>query len=330
MSVIGRLHTVGCLGLGTAALLLLGGRAPAAGGRSAAQAQAGQERADGRVVGKVLFPDGTAPRAATVHLSANTAQVMNRSTPAPRQARVCTDGTFVLDGVPPWRLGWTLSVAGKGFVAPPPYLRAVAVSPGERVRLDVTVCRGGVVTGRITRAQDGQPVRGAVVSFTEQDPPVETRSGRDGRYRLDGVLPGMVSVSCWAEGFAGAGSASALVRERRESAGMDVALHRGCLIAGTVVTPDGKTPAARASVRLIPLMATGAGQVVLATLMTDDAGAFCSDPLPPGTFRLEVAWPAGKGVAAPTHRAVAPRVVGAIGRTMRSTVTLKPIGSTGR
>lgn len=287
--------------------------------------------AKGRIVGKVRFPDGSVPQDATVYLNPETAQPMPQTSPITgqqaipkqRQTRLGRDGSFAFGEVEPWSMGWALEVKGQGFVAPPTYELRLSVKPGKEVRRDVTVYHGGVISGRVTRTEDGKPVKGARLWFNEQDPPVQATSGPDGRYRLSPVRPGKWSVACEAKGSVLAGRA-AEVKEQQETKGIDLALERGGFVVGKVLMPDGKPAAILACVWLEPV---GPGRefhgAVLGAFHVGEDGSFRTAPEPPGIYELKAEWPVGKGMKR-THRAILPRVVVRRGEETRVTVKLLP------
>src|SRR5262245_33775177 len=58
---------------------------------------------------------------------------------------------------------------------------------------------GTTLSGRITQAENGQPLSGALVVIDELQR--ETRADDDGRYRFDNVPPGNYHVGVRAEGY---------------------------------------------------------------------------------------------------------------------------------
>jgi uncharacterized GH25 family protein len=170
--------------------------------------------------------------------------LVSDETTAPLALRTTTDrdGAFVFGALPAadvvlWS-GWP-----RGRLA---VLAAVRL-PGVE-SLDLVLLRGGRLEGRVTRAEDGEPVADAQVFVTLQVLgsfvlSFELETYRDGRYGIDLPMPGSVTgVSAesrgyrtrWAELADGeiAVPTGALVTH-------DLVLERGGLITGRVLGPDG-------------------------------------------------------------------------------------------
>ncbi len=178
-------------------------------------------------------------------------------------------------------------------------LKSVRVPRKGEVRLDISdVVEGGVdVEGRVLRG--GKPVPGAVVTALtgHGDGPLgigvrSTMADREGRYRLDSLLPGsyvfQVAVL--------RGRPSTLPVEvpegsRRFHKDLELPVSR---ISGTVLDPAGK-PVRGARVRAVPAETPGGGGILSLIVSrgawrgrTDGDGKFTLKRVPGGTYELEV------------------------------------------
>lgn len=279
--------------------------------------------ATGRLVVRVRLPDGSAPRTVTAHLKPMLPQLPPAGSPQP-QTRSGADGKLLFESVS-CRCDWELWLEGKGFVSETSY--DVHLLPGREVTRSITVYRGGTLEGRVVRAEDGRPIGGARLLLEGQRPPVETRSGADGGFRLAPALPGRHSVACEAKGFVRATSSTVVVRDGQLTRGANVALRRAGSITGVVLLPDGK-PAAGAIVRLTPegdaRSFTGA---ILGEFVTGADGRFRCDSEPPGSYTLTAEWPpmTKSRQVPPTHRGILRHVRVRATRATRVKVVVAPV-----
>jgi len=228
--------------------------------------------------------------------------------PAPGPLRTDSDGagTFRLARVPPGSYAVYASGAGWSCVEPVP----VSPEAGDAIgSIVVEVAPGGAVSGIVTDRL-GSPVPGATVTVArgldplvlpgESDAPVAAIAARRSAMTNDGglfLVAGLpegrfyeITASC--AGFLPAKLDGVEVRAREETRDLVLRLIRGGSLRGTVIAPDGR-PVAGASVSLgVAARADWFGAAddepaVLSTV-TDEAGAFAFDAVPPGRRPLVV------------------------------------------
>jgi hypothetical protein len=120
--------------------------------------------------------------------------------------------------------------------------------------LEVRLVRGGRVVGRLTADRDGTPVGGVVVAASPSGSSpggafaTRATSDSDGRYAIEDVAPGEVSVRAAGAGWTTKGAADAgaggfdpfiVTVESGESTTVDLVLVRGARLTGVVLRPDG-------------------------------------------------------------------------------------------
>jgi protocatechuate 3,4-dioxygenase beta subunit len=172
---------------------------------SAALAQSTQKQGTGTITGQIMLGDKG---------MANVAVVLYPPERTPERtavARATTDyqGHYRLTGVPAGR--YNVVAVAPAMVGPSDGIfgesgKAVTIAEGEMVeKIDVSLTRGGVITGRVTDA-DGAPVIGERINLSSVD---KTQRGRNyasfnpfmnqtddrGIYRLYGLSPGRYTVS---------------------------------------------------------------------------------------------------------------------------------------
>lgn len=197
--------------------------------------------------------------------------------PEPAGGRTDGSGEFALDDVPPGPL--RLRVVAEGWK--PKELEDLEVGPGESIRdLEIVLERGAAVAGRVLDAQ-GRPAGEAFLAIL--DPGVRTnisaRADGDGRYRLEGVEPGLRQVEVrWRD--------RRLTRELEVAPGenaLDLRFERGTQVSGRVIDSAG-SPVAGAQVALV---APGAGPMgMAASTETGADGAFRLADVLDGSYRL--------------------------------------------
>lgn len=146
------------------------------------------------------------------------------------------EGKARLESLP--RGPWTVLVYARGFV--PQTLRRVTVGP-LRVRLE----KGGVVRGVVREGEGQRPLAGARVRIDaglalpaewQQDATRnEAVTDAQGRFRLDGIGPGVVRLEARAAGYARAERGNV-----RAGSSVELFLFGGTMIAGTVRDEAGR------------------------------------------------------------------------------------------
>lgn len=212
------------------------------------------------------------------------------------------DGTFLLTNVESGPLllqvdhGSHQSVSRKG----------VEVGEGERLDLEFALPGGLALSGVVVDAT-GAPVPGAEVNFNftgdpppNRDPywraPSDVRTDAEGRFRVDGVLPGSWVLWAEAEGHAD----SPQLDTTAGSSGIKLTLAQAFEIAGWVRTENGR-PVAGVDVdayRVFTKDDGSTGESYEEDATTDEDGAFVIRELPTGTYSLRIGssrWFSGGG-----------------------------------
>lgn len=229
----------------------------------------------GKVVGRVLYEDGTAPPAFTVAVGYGTAMPF-----------VTTDGHFSVD-VPGGALN--LTVSGPTFIRK---LVAVEVGDGRTKDLgSVTVTKGRSISGRVLDPS-GAPVAAATVAAgqlltgdgrklyidSESVGARETETDDQGRFMLSGFPPTSITVSAGKEKVGR--SQSVAIPSGPSSAEVDLVLAPTGSVSG-VARLDG-TPLADTTIIASP--ANGSSSNFFVTTGAD--GSFALDALSPGRYAI--------------------------------------------
>lgn len=201
-----------------------------------------------RISGRVLGADRQPLENATVAIEPQASLAPESGNflrgPGPASGRTDGAGEFDLEDVPPGPL--RLSVAAEGWK--PKELEGLEVGPGESIRdLEIVLERGAAIAGRVLDAQ-GRPASEAFLAV--QDPGgrtnVSAQTDGDGRYRLEGVEPGLRQVEVrW--------SGRNLTRELEVAPGenyLDLRFEGGTQVSGRVIDSAG-SPIAGAQVALV-------------------------------------------------------------------------------
>ncbi len=167
------------------------------------------------------------------------------------------------------RASFELAAAGTFDVVAraPGHVRAegsVEVALGEASTIDLVLAVGVAVEGRVVRDEDGTPIEGATIEATEggtrggassvsaAGPLGSTRSGADGRFRLDGIPLGkMATLRASAAGRATASTTLVPPQDGIEPPAIELRLEAAGTIRG-VVRDRGGSPLVDARVYLIP------------------------------------------------------------------------------
>ncbi|MGZ4875462.1 MAG: beta strand repeat-containing protein, partial [Candidatus Angelobacter sp.] len=114
------------------------------------------------------------------------------------------------------------------------------ITPNVVTNQDLTLVAGGTVTGLITN-QSNQPVPGAQVTVIGNNGTFSATSGPDGRYSVDHVSPGAVSVQVRDPNSGFAGRASGSINFAGQVLTLDIRLVPFGTVNGTVFRFDGST-----------------------------------------------------------------------------------------
>jgi hypothetical protein len=152
----------------------------------------------------------------------------------------------------------------------------VLVDPGRSVR-------GLVVT------QGDKPLGGVRVSVGRMDPPFERpvfapRTGTDGTFTVEGLLPGKYRVNAWAEGQ-GPSKMETVQLASRDVQGLKLVMSQALVVRGQVLDRNG-APAAEVTVTGTVESPDPARRFSLDRATTDAAGKFQLDRLVPGKLTL--------------------------------------------
>ncbi|MGZ4843338.1 MAG: beta strand repeat-containing protein [Candidatus Angelobacter sp.] len=156
------------------------------------------------------------------------------------------------------------------------------ITPNVVTNQDLTLVAGGTVTGLITN-QSNQPVPGAQVTVIGNNGTFSATAGPDGRYSVDHVSPGAVSVQVRDPNSGFAGRASGSINFAGQVLTLDIRLVPFGTVNGTVFRFDGSTAVAGAQVTLFG----GNG----GTTVTDALGHYQFDFVPLGSFTVDVTDP---------------------------------------
>ncbi len=209
--------------------------------------------AGGRVVGRVLAPDGSPARNAAVALVPGTRAFVATVTSGDlRWLETATDadGAFLVPGIPPGE-GYEITVTGQGFAVS--HLLNITVRAGEDTQVTVETRRGGQVTGRVLALRDdGEPVPladahlGAVPRGLRNLRCVEEIlttthcvTGADGTYVMNHVPPGDVDVVAIERTHLPAIGARLSLADGVVVSAEDIVLKPGAMVAGRVVDARG-------------------------------------------------------------------------------------------
>jgi protocatechuate 3,4-dioxygenase beta subunit len=171
---------------------------------------------------------------------------------------------------------------------------------GNVDHIDFTLGQGGAMSGIVLSAAEQKPIAGAAVQIFLKDsrmPIARGESGRDGKYRIDGLRSGDYIVFASAEGFGGLYykdveqlQNATLVKVEAPKETPDIDFHlkpfdrRGGTIAGAVISEADKNPIPHALVLVIPMggPSTVPGAPLFA--MADDFGKYKIAGVPTGKY----------------------------------------------
>ncbi len=190
-------------------------------------------------------------------------------------ARTAADGTFRFSAVSTAPM--LLTVRAAGFVA-----SRADVSPREGT-VRVVLRRGGVLIGSVVDETDG-PVAGAIVAAGGS----AAETDREGRFRLEWVRPGEVSLVAFAPGDR-IGSRSPVVRAGEAVTLGSLRVSVGPCIAGLIVDESSRQPIAGAHVAAaVPWNGPDPDPLARRSTRSDERGKFRVCGLAAGPHRLDV------------------------------------------
>jgi RNA polymerase sigma-70 factor (ECF subfamily) len=200
------------------------------------------------------------------------------------RATTAADGSFTIEGVQPAFAGIDrtsfFAITEDGRVSAMHSLRLV---PNGRVETTLSVGSERSIEGLVVDATSGDPIAGAVVQFGAYGPYhgfVAARSAADGRFRvsLDTSTETQFRIDATVGASGYAPTQIALSDPARRAAPLRVALQKGLVVRGRIVTRDGD-PVADAVVSACPSSTSfNVGSVVA---VTDRNGAFRLEQVPP-------------------------------------------------
>jgi len=219
---------------------------------------------------------------------------------SPSRSRKFPAGTdvFELGGLPPGR--YVVRATAEGYQ--PAESEAVEVVRGTVAQgTDISLERGGRITGVVVRLATGRPVKDAEVWILKANGPrpmmwstrgrmhgasAKTKTDEDGRFALEAVEPGKYHVSASAKDLCEGRAEEVVVEKGRESAGVLLSLGEGGTLTGTVYGPDGKPlPGATVLVSRVRSGMQVIGDVGTRVKAGKD-GVYVSEHLEPGRYRV--------------------------------------------
>jgi protocatechuate 3,4-dioxygenase beta subunit len=208
---------------------------------------------------------------------------------AAHAARSGAGGHFELTGLGPGRYELT---ARRGPLASGG--RIIALYAGQFLDgVEVELGQGLAVGGRV-RGDGGAGLANVQVSAVRETPPfapeARTRTGSDGGYLLEGLLPGRYRLSARAEGY-GSGRATAQLRDADLSS-VDIMLPAAIAVNGRVVAPDGRpVEGARVQARSATSARGRVGVTGAHSVLSAPDGSFHLDGIAPGQLRIDARHP---------------------------------------
>jgi len=222
------------------------------------------------------------------------------------------NGNYKFDGV---RAGkYYVKAEARGYL-PEFWQEAASLKDAKQVevpesgnvdKIDFTLTPGGTISGSVLSAADEKPIPGAGVQVFPKEgrvPIARGQSGRDGKYRIEGLPSGEYIVFAGAEGFQGLYYKDAPLRENatpvkveapKETGEIDFHLKkfepRGGTIAGAVISEADRNPIPHAFVLVISMSAPSNVPNVPYFTMTDEFGKY-KIPVPAGKYVAVAAAP---------------------------------------
>ena len=221
-------------------------------------------------------------------------------------ARTTPDGTYTIDGLAPgdYRVGVHIrdqGYAGEFYASTTDWNAATPVPVNAATTtagIDFSLPEGGSISGVVTRQSDGTPIANADVWANSYDccgGGNGTRTGPDGTYTLNGLVPGdyRVEVRAFGSGLVGEFYASTSdwnaampvnVTAATTTPGIDFSLEGGGSISGRVTRESDGSPVANADVWANSYDCCEGGNGA----RTDAEGYYTLDGLAQASYRVEV------------------------------------------
>ncbi len=227
-------------------------------------------RRGGRIVGRVLRPDGRPAQGARLALRPALEELIERvrgGDLAFLEAEADGEGVFAIPGVPAGD-AWTVAAQGQGFALT--HVGPLAVRAGEDTEVTIRARVGSTISGRVLAGgasepalEPGHAVAGAHVGVIPRglrdlqfvDQLLSQSHGvtdSEGRFELHHVPPGSADLVGWASGFLPTVGPELELSEGGSALAPDFTLESGPAVAGRVVDSAGK-PLAGARVRWNPV-----------------------------------------------------------------------------
>jgi hypothetical protein len=226
-------------------------------------------------------------------------------------------GTYIVEFSPPIVDDLPPELAHEYYrgVRSPDLATPVVVAAGANVEgIDAALEDTGSISGRVVRADSGDPISGAMVHFQPEDYTMgfSTRTAADGTYTLAGVVPGRHFVefstddedlldAFWPDAVDWEGAEPVAVEAGVDTPGIDAVLASAAVIAGEVRF-GGTAWTAGGTVTLEPVAAPDAG---VSHPLADD-GTFRIGKLLPGEYFVSVQPTADDSRAASQYHPGAP------------------------
>jgi protocatechuate 3,4-dioxygenase beta subunit len=193
------------------------------------------------------------------------------------------DGRFEWDFLPPG--AWAAIVSADSYQRFE--LSPLRLPAGEATaELVMPLRRGHLLRGRVYDENTGAGIPDANVQFREADVErwagnfrmrPQEKTGKDGVFELDGVPPGRIKLTVWAQNYAGTELDITVVEN---TPGVEIALVTGGTIAGRLTAADGITPVIGSVGIFSEDTQSGGGR------RTGDAGQFSFGNLQPGRYQV--------------------------------------------
>ncbi len=252
------------------------------------------------IEGRVADPDGRPVAGAAVTVHAQREGLMGLGARPGPQGRVETgaDGRFVVaDLLPDQPL--TLAIAKEGYgteaigsVRPAADPIAVVLRPAGRLSGRVVDSQGDAIAGaHVTAHPDHRSMASASGAMMQQFRPTWAKSDADGRFLIEGVEPGTLTVSARAETYQQV-MLSGVELEPGTEREIEIVLEAGAVVEGRVTTADG-LPVVGASIHVAPRRdaARGISGLRIAggdSAMTDAEGRYRVAGAPVGPASIQV------------------------------------------